>query len=108
MRQKKNSIKIGDRVKIISGSQKGFIGNIISILQQKLTFKVILEGIPARIKYKKATREGENTRQEIPFSLDISNVMLWESQTSQTSRIGFKVIDGKKVRYFKKSGNLVN
>ena len=102
----KNHVKKGDQVKIISGEQKGFLG-IISMVNKK-TSSVSIEGILPRIKYVKNRQQGgEAQKVDLPLFIHISNVMLWDKQSNLTSRIGYKINDGKKVRYFKKSKNVV-
>jgi large subunit ribosomal protein L24 len=106
MNKKINShVKIGDKVKIITGSQKGFLGIITSIVTKK-SF-VVIEGLLPRIKYTKNRQGGDPVKQEIPMSIHLSNVMLWDKEANVASKIGYKIVDNKKVRYFKKSGNLV-
>ena len=103
----KNHVKKGDQVKVISGEQKGFLGIIRSVVKKK--FSVILEGITPRIKYiKSSTQNQESKKIEIPILIHVSNVMLWDKQNNVASRIGYKIVDNKKLRYFKKSGNLIS
>ena len=102
----KNHVKKGDQVKIISGEQKGFLG-IISMVNKK-TSSVSIEGILPRIKYVKNRQQGgEAQKVDLPIFIHISNVMLWDKQNNQASRIGYKINDEKKVRYFKKSKNVI-
>jgi large subunit ribosomal protein L24 len=102
----KNHVKKGDQVKVISGEQKGFLG-IISSMDKK-TSRVSVEGIVPRIKYVKNRQQGgEAQKVDLPIFIHVSNVMLWDKQSNQASRIGYKINEGKKVRYFKKSGNLI-
>jgi large subunit ribosomal protein L24 len=98
-------IKIGDKVKIISGNQKGIIGTINSILTKQSI--VYIEGISPRIKTKKNTKDGQPEKIELQIPIHISNIMLWDKDANLASRIGYKIVEGKKRRYFKKSGNLV-
>jgi large subunit ribosomal protein L24 len=106
MNKKINShVKIGDKVKVITGSQKGFLGIITSLVAKK-SF-VVIEGLLPRIKYTKNRQGGDPVKQEIPMSIHLSNVMLWDKEANVASKIGYKIVDNKKVRYFKKSGNLV-
>lgn len=106
MKKNKNShVKIGDKVKVITGNQKGFIGTISSIAAKKSL--LVVEGILPRIKYTKNRQGGDPVKQEIPVAIHVSNVMLWDSEKNVAGKIGYKMVDGKKVRYFKKSGNLV-
>ena len=98
-------IKVGDKVKIISGDQKGYIGVIKTILSKKSV--VFIEGILPRIKYTKNKQGGDPQKIEIQTSIHISNIMLWDNQSNSASRVGYKLIENAKKRYFKKSGNLV-
>jgi len=102
----KSHVKIGDTIKIIAGNQKGLIGNIKSILRKKSL--VVVEGVLPRVKSVKS-KEGEEPKQiELPVPIHISNVMLWDSTAKVASRVGYKVTENKKVRYFKKSGTNVS
>jgi large subunit ribosomal protein L24 len=102
----KNHVKKGDQVKVMSGEQKGFLG-IISFVNKK-TSRVSLEGILPRIKYVKNRQQGgEAQKIDLPILIHVSNVMLWDKLNNKPSRIGYKIQDGKKVRYFKKSGNVL-
>ena len=98
-------VKIGDKIKIISGDQKGIIGTIQSIFLKKSI--VYVEGISPRIKTKKSSKDGESQKIEIQIPIHLSNVMLWDKDSNNASRIGYKTIENQKKRYFKKSGNLV-
>ena len=106
MKNKLNShVKIGDKVKVISGKKKGFIGVITSLVSKKSV--VFLDGVTPRIKFKKTPQGGEAQRIEIQIPIHLSNVMLWDKEANNASKIGYKIVNDQKVRYFKKSGNLV-
>ena len=106
MKQKTNThVKIGDKVKVISGKQKGFIGVITSLVSKKSV--VFLDGVTPRIKFKKTPQGGEAQRIEIQIPIHLSNVMLWDKEANNASKIGYKIVNDQKVRYFKKSGNIV-
>lgn len=99
-------VKIGDTIKIIAGNQKGLIGNIKSILRKKSL--VVVEGVLPRIKYVK-NKQGEEPKQiELVVPIHISNVILWDKVAKIGSRVGYKMTENKKIRYFKKSGNSVS
>jgi large subunit ribosomal protein L24 len=106
MNKKQNChIKKGDTIKIISGSNKGFVGKISSIIFK--TSSVFIEGIPPRIKYSKNSQNTEGKKIELQIPIHISNVMLWDKIANFSSKIGYKTIENKKCRYFKKSGNII-
>ena len=106
MKKKVSShVKIGDKVKVIAGNQKGFIGVIASLITKKSV--VILDGITPRIKFVKNPQGEDAKKVEIQIPIHTSNVMLWDKEASVASKVGYKVVNEKKVRYFKKSGNIV-
>jgi len=104
--RKKSPIKVGDKVKVITGNQKGFLGTVLSIANKKST--LLIDGILPRIKFLKNQQGGEPKKIEIPLAIHVSNVMLWDKESNQISRIGFKESEGTKKRYFKKSGNILS
>ena len=97
-------LKIGDNVKVISGSDKGQFGKITMVSKGA----VIVEGINIKTKHiKPATREksGELVQQEAP--INISNVMLCDSD-NVASR--FRVVKTGKIkeRFSKKTGKKID
>jgi large subunit ribosomal protein L24 len=98
-------LKTGDTIKIISGEKKGQIGKINCLFLKKSI--LFLEGIPPRIKSLKSKANSEAKKIELQIPIHFSNVMLWDKEKNEASKIGYKVIETKKYRYFKKSGNTV-
>lgn len=99
-------IKKGDKVKVITGHDKGTIGEVIAVLPTK--DKVVVEGVNIAKKALKPTQanpDGGIIEKEMP--IHVSNVMAYDSKAKQASRIGFKEEKGAKVRYFKKSGTVI-
>ena len=101
----KSPFKIGDKVKIITGNQKGLIGNISLINKKKQM--VGIESLLPRVTYKKNPQGGEARKVEIQQLIHLSNVMLWDNEAKISSKIGYKMVEGTKKRYFKKSGNFL-
>jgi large subunit ribosomal protein L24 len=98
-------VKKGDTIQIISGQNKGLIGKIQSIfLKNSIVF---IEGISPRIKSQKQSSNTEARKIELQIPIHLSNVMLWDNQAKKASRIGYKIIENQKYRYFKKSGNIL-
>ena len=54
----------------------------------------------------KKTENGETPSKSLPLAIHLSNLMLWDAQKNVASKIGHKIINEKKYRYFKKSGNI--
>ena len=96
-----HKIKKDDMVKIIAGKDKDKTGKVLSVDSKKN--EVVVEGCNMVTKHTKPSQTNQNggiVHQEAP--IDISNVMLVVD--GQTTRVGFKVEDGKKIRIAKKTG----
>jgi large subunit ribosomal protein L24 len=102
----KSHVKIGDTIQIISGTHKGFIGKINKMFLKKSS--VCIEGIAPRIRYVKNKQGGESKRLELNIPIHLSNIMLWDKDANIASKIGYKIVEKTKYRFFKKSGNFVS
>ena len=102
--QKKLHVKVGDAVKVIAGTSKGSEGKVLSIDRKKN--RVIVEGVNMMKKHVKPSASNpQGGIVEAAAGIHISNVMLVVNGTA--SRIGRKEEDGKKVRYSKKSNEVI-
>ena len=68
---------------------------------------LILYAINYTLLQKMIEKKKETETVELATWIHLSNVMLWDQQTTQASRIGYKTLEGKKKRYFRKSGNIL-
>ncbi len=98
-------IKKGDTVKIIAGKDKGTEGKVISV--DAKNSKVLVEGVNMVTKHTKPSAANQNggiIQKEAP--IDLSNVMYVHK--GQATRVGFKVEGGKKVRFAKSTGDVID
>ena len=101
-------VKKGDTVQVISGKDKGKVGEITRVNPK--TSQVTIEGVNVRTKHVKPQQEGESG-QIITFEAPVhsSNVMLYSSKEKTVSRVGYTFTeDGKKVRMLKKTGEIID
>jgi large subunit ribosomal protein L24 len=101
-------IKKGDEVVILAGKDKGRRGTVMLVFPNN---RVLVENVNMLKKHVKpnpnAGESGGILDKEMP--LHISNVMLFNPATGKGGRIGFKRLeDGRKVRYFKSNGEVVD
>ncbi len=103
--QKKLHVKVGDTVKVISGTSKGLEGKVLTIDRAKS--RVIVEGVNVVKKHvKPSAANPQGGIEEAEAGVHISNVMLVVNGVA--SRIGRKSDDdGKLVRFLKKNGEVV-
>ena len=98
-------IKKGDTVKVIAGKDKDKEGKVISV--DRKNNKVVVEGINMVTKHEKPSAANQNggiVQKEA--AIDASNVMYVHK--GQTTRIGFKIENDKKVRFAKKTGDVID
>jgi large subunit ribosomal protein L24 len=104
----KMHVKKGDTVQVITGRDKGKVGEILQTLP-KLS-KVVVKGVNVKTKHVKPQQEGE-TGQIVTFEAPIhsSNVMLYSNKQKVASRICYTFnSDGRKVRMLKKTGEIID
>lgn len=96
-------IRKGDEVIVIAGKDKGKKGVVLSRVDEN---HVTVEGVNVTKKHVRPNPmtgvEGGIVDKVLP--IDHSNVMLVNPATGKGDRVGFKVVDGKKVRVFKSNG----
>jgi len=104
--QPKLKIKKGDTVKVIAGESKGQQGKVLEVMLA--TRKVLVERVNLVSKHTKPNAkntQGGIVKQEA--AIHVSNVMLVDPSSGKASRVGRKTVDGKLVRYAKKSGEVI-
>ena len=97
-------IKKGDTVEVIAGKDLGERGEVEKVLPKEN--RVVVNGVNVLKRHEKARQVGN---QQIPAQivefdapLDLSNVMLVCPSCNQATRVGFRFVDGRKVRHCKK------
>lgn len=102
---RKLKIKSGDTVRVIAGDHKGQEGKVRKVLIEKN--KAIVEGVNTISKHEKPSAsnpQGGIVKKEAP--IHISNLSLLDKD-GNTTRVGYKEEDGKKVRFSKKSNEVI-
>ena len=100
-------IRNGDTVLVTAGKDKGKTGPVTRQLVKQN--RVVVEGVNVvtrHVRPRPGVRQSGKVQQEAP--IHISNVALYNSKIDKGERVGFKILyDGRKVRIFKSSGEIV-
>lgn len=106
MTQPKFKIKTGDTVVVLAGRDKGKSGEIKKMMLGDS--KAIVGGVNMVQRHRKPTMQqpGGIDNKEAP--VHISNLALADPKTGKPTKVGYKVEDGKKVRFAKASGDVIN
>jgi len=102
----KLKIKSGDLVRVIAGDHKGQEGKVLRVLREKN--KAVVEGVNMVSKHTKPSAQnpqGGIVKKEAP--IQISNIALVDPKTKGTTKVGFKMEGDKKVRFSKKSNQVL-
>ena len=100
-------IKKGDKVVVLAGRDKGKVSEVISVAPKDE--KAIVRGVNM---VKRHTRQSQTTEGGIiskESTIHLSNLAIADPKTGKPTRVGFKTLeDGRKVRFAKASGDLID
>jgi large subunit ribosomal protein L24 len=100
-------IKKGDRVVVLAGKDKGRRGEVMVMIPKEN--RAVVQGVNVVRRHQKQSpsQEGGVIAREAP--IDLSNLALEDPRDGEPTRVGFKRLeDGTKVRYAKKSGEIIH
>lgn len=106
-KQPKLHIKSGDTVKVIAGNSKGKSGNVVKVLPA--VNRAIVEGVNMVTKHVKPSASSPQGKiEKMEATIHISNLMLVDPATGDSTRTGRKADEnGKLQRYSKKTGEVI-
>ena len=101
----KLKIKKGDQVIVLSGDDKGKTGEVVKAMPKE--GKVVVQGVNLVKRHTKPSQvsSGGIITKEAPIS--VSNVALVDSKSGKGTKVGYKEVDGRKVRFARKSGEVI-
>ena len=100
-------IKKGDKVVVLTGRDKGRTGEVFQVMPKEE--RALVRGVNLVKRHQRQTmnQEGGIIQKEAPIHL--SNLALADPKDGKPTRVGFKVLDdGRKVRFAKRSGDLID
>ena len=102
----KLKIKKGDEVIVISGKDKGRTGEIARVMPAE--GRAVVSGLNIAVRHRKQSQNEQGGRVPVSLPIQLSNLAFVDPKEGGPTRIGFKIQDGKKVRYAKKSGEVID
>ena len=100
-------IRREDEVIVISGRDRGRVGEVVQVMPDG---RLLVAGVNMVRKHVRANpqtnEQGGIVSREAP--IQASNVAIYNRDTSKADRVGIRVEDGKRVRFFKSSGALID
>lgn len=103
----KFKLKKGDKVIVVAGKNKGNIGEILKIHPSKN--RAVVRGINIMKRHTKPTQNNAGGIVEKEGTIHISNIAFLDEKDNKATRIGYKNLeDGRKVRFCKRSGEVID
>jgi len=103
----KLKVKKGDKVVVTTGRDRGMKGDIIAVYPKEN--KVLVSGVNLVKRHTKPSRDSEGGIISKEMPINISNISLIDPKSGEPTKVGFKILsDGKKVRFAKKSGEVID
>jgi len=100
-------IKKGDKVVVITGRDKGRSGEVVRVMPAEE--RAIVRGVNMVKRHQRQTMQQEGGIITKEASVHLSNLALTDPKDGKPTRVGFKVLeDGRKVRFSKRSGDLID
>ncbi len=102
-----SKFKKGDKVVVMTGRDKGKRGEILKVLPTKA--RAIVQGVNKVKRHTRPTNTSAGGIIEKEGSIDVSNLSHLDPKDDTPTRVGFKFLeDGRKVRYAKRSGEVID
>ncbi len=100
-------IRKGDQVRVITGSDRGKQGEVLSVLPS--AGRAVVRGVRIAKRHTKPRSAGEQGGIiEREASIDLSNLKLVDPKSGKPTKVGFRVLDdGRKVRIAKATGQII-
>jgi large subunit ribosomal protein L24 len=100
-------IKKGDKVVVLAGRDKGRLGEVIQVLPKES--RALVRGVNLVKRHQRQTAKQEGGIISKEGTIHLSNIALADPKDSKPTRVGFKLLDdGRKVRFAKRSGDLID
>ncbi len=100
-------IKKGDKVIVLTGKDKGRSGEVMKMITEKN--RAIVSGINMVKRHTRPTQYDPGGIKDQEAAIQVSNLAVADPKTGEATRVGFKTLkDGKKVRFAKKSGEVID
>ncbi len=102
----KVKIKKGDNVVVLTGRDAGKKGQVLKVIPKEN--RAIVAGVNLVKRHTKPTQTAEGGIFTKEATIHISNIAIEDPKDGQATRIGYKNVDGKKVRFARRSGEVIN
>ena len=103
----KTRLRQNDNVIVIAGADRGKTGTVLKL--DKSAGKALVEGINMKWKHMRRSQENpQGGRVQREYPIQMSNLAYLDSESGKGVRLGYEIVDGKKVRVMRPSGKRID
>jgi large subunit ribosomal protein L24 len=103
----KMKVKKGDEVVVLTGRDKGKKGEVLRV--DRARGRVLVQGVNLVKRHQRPTMASPGGINEYEAAIHVSNVALVDPSSGEATRVGYRTLDdGKKVRFAKRSGEVID
>ena len=103
----KLKIKKGDQVIVLRGKDKGKKGEVLRVIPKET--RAVVQGVNVIRRHTRPTQTQPGGIVEREASIHLSNLACVDPKTGEKTRVGYKFLDdGRKVRFAKRSGEVID
>ncbi len=100
-------VKKGDEVIVLTGREKGKKGSVLKVMRKDQ--RLLVQGVNMVKRHTRPSQANPGGIIEKEGSLHVSNVAHVDPKTGEPTRVGYRFLDdGRKVRYAKRSGEIID
>ena len=99
-------IRKGDKVVVLTGKDKGRTGEVTQVMPKE--DRAVVKGINMVKRHQRQTQTQEAGIINKEASIHLSNLAIADPKDGKPTRVGFQVVDGKKVRFDKRTGDVID
>lgn len=103
----KMKVKKGDQVVVLTGRDKGKKGEVLRV--DRARSRVLVQGVNMVKRHQRPSMTSPGGINEFEAAIHVSNVALVDPSTGEATRVGYRTLDdGKKVRFARRSGEVID
>ena len=102
----KMKIKKGDNVVVISGRDKGKSGEVLRVFPTES--RLVVQGVHIARRHTRPSMGNPGGIVEKELTIHVSNVAHIDPSSGRPTRVGYKTVDGRKVRFARRSGEVLD
>jgi large subunit ribosomal protein L24 len=105
-KRRRLKVRKGDNVVVVTGRDKGKSGSILRVMPEEN--RVVVQGVNMVKRHMRpsAQQQGGIVEKEAP--IHVSNVALTDPKDNKPTRVGYKFVDGRRLRFARRSGEMID